>query len=97
MLLFQWGTYDLGSGLRFNLDITRQFIEDAEQDDDAISQLSLGFNFEPSAERAALGDGNRWCDGLREFDIFREFALSSAAFLAVADERAVVEVSYSYV
>jgi hypothetical protein len=97
MLLFQWGTYDWGAGRNFELNITRQFVEDDEQDDDAISQLSLTFRFEPTAERDALGDGNRWCDGPTEFDIVREFAMSSPSLLAVADERAVVVLSHSYV
>jgi hypothetical protein len=97
MLLFQWGTFDWGEGPRFELDITRQFIEDDEQDDDAISQLCLTFRFEPTAERDALGDGNRWCDGLAEIAGFRQFAMSSAAFLALADERADVKISHSYV
>lgn len=97
MLLFQWGTYDWGNGRRFELNITRQFIEDAKRDDDAISQLSLTFRFEPTEEREALGDGNRWCDGPTEFDIVREFAMSSPSLLAVADDQAEVELSHSYV
>ncbi|MBI3561581.1 MAG: hypothetical protein HY080_07700 [Gammaproteobacteria bacterium] len=98
MLLFQWGTYDWGAGRHFELNITRQFIEQDLQDDDVISQLSLTFRFEPSAERDALGEGNRWCGGPTEFEIVREFTLSSASFLAVADKKAVaVELVHWYV
>lgn len=97
MLLFQWGTYDWGAGRRFELNITRQFIEDDEQDDDAISQLSLTFRFEPTAERDALSAGDRWCEGSAELEDFSAYAMSSAAFLAVADLRAEVEIHHSYV
>lgn len=97
-LLFQWGTYDWGTGRHFALNITRQFIEDSRQDDDAISQLSLTFRFDPSAELEALRDGNRWCDGSNEVVAFRDFALSSAPCIAVADRAAAaVELSHSYV
>ena len=51
MLLYQWGAYDWGKGLYFELNITRQFIENDLQDDDAISQLSLTYKFEPTPER----------------------------------------------
>ncbi len=98
MLLFQWGTFDWGSGAQFELDITRQFIEQELQDDDAISQLSLTFRFAPTPERKILGDGNRWCGGPTELQEFRAFTFSSPAFIAVADLQAVaVEISHSYV
>lgn len=98
MLLFQWGTYDWGTGRHFGLNITRQFIEASRQDDDAISQLSLTFRFDPSAELEALGDGSRWCDGPNEVVAVKEFALSSAPCMAVADRAvAAVELSHSYV
>jgi len=47
MLLFQWGTYNWGDGTQFEINITRQFIESAAEDDDAISQLQLTFKFPP--------------------------------------------------
>lgn len=55
MLLFQWGTYDWGSGRRFELSITRQFIENDQQDDCAISQLSLTFKFEKCSGKETVG------------------------------------------
>ena len=42
MLLFQWGTYDWGSGEAFEYDITRQLIREPYYDE--ILQLSLTFN-----------------------------------------------------
>jgi hypothetical protein len=98
MLLYQWGTYDWSKGRHFELNITRQFIEDGLQDDDAISQLSFTFHFDPTAELDRLGDGSRWCDGPSEFSTIRDFVLSSTAFLAVADQAAgAVELGHSYV
>jgi hypothetical protein len=58
MLLFQWGTYDWGKGRHFELNITRQFIEQGLEDDDAISQLSLTYRFTPNPELDALADSN---------------------------------------
>jgi hypothetical protein len=85
MLLFQWGTYDWGDGTRFEINITRQFIESAAEDDDAISQLRLTFRFPPDKDTAALGNGNRWCHSRSEIHPFREFISSNLAFLAEAD------------
>ena len=68
MLLFQWGTYDKGDCPLFTINITRQFIESAEIDDDAISQLQLTFEFPPDEEDAGFGAGNRWCRSQSEFD-----------------------------
>jgi len=98
MLLFQWGTYDWGNGRCFELNLTRQFSEQSFQDDDAISQLSLTFRFQPTDELESLKEGNRWCDGPSESGVIREFTLSSAAFVAVADESgAEVDLAYSHV
>ena len=95
MLLFQWGTHDWGSGDHFELNITRQFIEQEFEDDDAISQLSLTFKFKPTPALQGLGSGNRWCDGLTEVEKDRAFVFSSAAFCAVADNKALaVELTY---
>jgi hypothetical protein len=85
MLVFQWGTYNWGDGTQFEINITRQFIESAAEDDDAISQLQLTFKFPPDKDTAALGDGNRWCESQSETQQFREFIFSSRAFLANAD------------
>jgi len=90
MLLFQWGTYDWGdgNGKCFEVNITRQFIESAQADDDAISQLQLTFKFPPIKETTVLGSGNRWCKSRAEIDAFREFIYSIPAFRAKADSDA---------
>lgn len=80
MLLFQWGTYDWGNGPRFELDITRQFIRAAGEDDD-IWQLSLTFVF----PRNVITGGNRWCTHPAELDDFAAFVQSHPAYVAAAD------------
>ena len=97
-LLFQWGTYDWGDGLHFELDITRQFYEQFAPEDNAISQLNLTYRFEPTTELEALGKGTRWCDGLGEVDAFRDFVHSAPVFAALADRSGLaVRLTYSYV
>ena len=84
MLLFQWGTYDWGQGRFFQCDITRQFIESQSDDDPGMTQLSLTFNYSPSAQLDALKAGNLWCkspDGLAEFE---SFVKATEAYRAVA-------------
>lgn len=98
MLLFQWGTYDWGEGRRFELNLTRQFIEQELEGDDAISQLSLTYKFDATPERDALGEGNRWCHDLAELAAFRVFVLASPPYATLADSPPVsVEVDHSYV
>ena len=97
MLLFQWGTYDWGKGENFEIGITRQFIELGQEDDEAISQLSLVYRYEPAEELKNIPAGNRWCDGPSEFDLVREFALSSQQ-LASVESRVVrwASIAHSY-
>lgn len=98
MLLFQWGMYDWGEGPHFELGLTRQFIEEGLEDDDAISQLSLTYRFEATPERGALGEGNHWCHELADLPSFRAFVLASAPYAALADSPPVsVEVDHSFV
>ena len=85
MLLFQWGTYNWGDGTQFEINITRQFIESAAEDDDAISQLQLTFKFPSGKDADELGSGNRWCNSQSEIRRFRDFIFSNGAFLAKAD------------
>ncbi len=84
MLLFQWGTYDWGSGEHFELDITRQLAPDVGEFDFSASQLSLTFLFEPSGALRALGEGNRWAYTPEDLSDFESFVRGSAALQAVA-------------
>jgi hypothetical protein len=98
MLMFQWGTYDWGAGRHFELNVTRQFIEEDAQDDDAISQLSLTYRFEPTTELEEIEPGNLICEGSQASAVVRDFAATHPAFIAVADQKPRgVELHYSYV
>ena len=95
MLLYEWGTYDWGSGKYFELTMTRQFIETELEDDDAISQLTLVYQYIPRSEMETLGLGNHWQDGPGDF---RQFIFASASFNLVADAMPdQVELSHSFV
>lgn len=97
MLLFQWGTFDWGQGEHFELNITRQFIESASEQD-AISQLQLVFSFLPATRLIALGEGHRWCEAPDHLEAFRAFVLSSPALAAVPRATApAVALRHSYV
>ena len=84
MLLYQWGVYNFAKGETFQLDITRQFIL---PDEDEPYQLSLTFHFEPSPSLRKIAAGNEWCGTPEELPAFRGFINSSAAYLAVANEK----------
>ena len=85
MLLFQWGTYDWGSGEMFELDITRQLIPKDAAYDDEIWQLSLTYSFPPDDKLRALQEGNEWASGIAELRDFEAFVVSHPAFDAVKD------------
>jgi hypothetical protein len=83
MLLYQWGTFDWGNGKQFQLDITRQFMFDACEDED-IWQLSLTFVYTASPTLDAVASGNRWCHSLEERGALRAFILASSAYAAAS-------------
>ena len=85
MLLYQWGTYDLGEVEAFEFDVTRQLIGPNGEDED-IFQLSLSFRFAPTVESRAVVNGNRWCSRPKEVKSFRDFIHKSAAFQAVVGQ-----------
>jgi hypothetical protein len=82
MLLFQWGMYDWGAGLRFEVDITRQFIVCCGPDDH-IWQLRLIFAFPPTDLLRAVGKGDRWCSAPSEIGDFTSFIQAHPALAAV--------------
>jgi hypothetical protein len=86
MLLFQWGTYDWGTGEHFAFNLTRQLIVGDGEDDD-IWQLSLTFEFELDNELRALRGGNKWCGSLPELPEFREYVHRSAAFTTCGERQ----------
>ena len=63
MVLFQYGTYDWGSGEFFEMDLVRQLMppgEDDEEDDDVILQLHCTFRYVPTDSLRAFGSFTRW-------------------------------------
>ena len=85
MLLYQWGTYDWGEGRWFELNITRQFISE-DDEDEGVFQLSVTAKYSPTPELEALRSGNRWCgspDGLYEF---RDFLMDSQALTKLSGQ-----------
>ena len=96
-LLYQWGTYDWGSGEFFELDITRQFILDDTAEDENIWQLHLTFKYKPTDQLRALGSGERWCGTIapQGIDCFAQWIENSPAFQAVSEtEHDEIEVYY---
>ena len=73
MLLFQWGLYALSEGERVLIDITRQFIDSAEEGDEAMSQLNLTFLYLPDASLRGIDKGDLWCRSPTELASFEEF------------------------
>jgi hypothetical protein len=84
MLLYQWGTYDWGEGESYEVDITRQFIDEEHE----IRQLSLTFHYPPTEVFRAVGQGNEWCRSPKELNDFRSWILSAASYTAVSNQRA---------
>ena len=96
MLLFQWGTSDWGDGPSFGVNITRQLIDEYDEDDDgAIWQLGTTLHFPPSPTASVLGSGNSWCDGLQSVSSFHEF-IKTSPVIAFGDvnEASRVEVNF---
>jgi hypothetical protein len=82
MLLFQWGTYDWGSGARFEVDIVRQLIRHGGEDDD-IWQLHLTYRFNPSDALSALDNGDRWCARPADLPAFELLLMAHPVIAAV--------------
>ena len=78
MLLYQWGPYDWGSGLYFELDLTRQVIRSGIEDA-RIQQLHCTYRYDPKLFTDIVA-GTRWCYRPAELKDFRAFVLDSEAF-----------------
>ena len=96
MLLFQWGMYDWGSGPSFQINITRQFVLDEPDADQAMSQLSLTFHFKPTGSNKAYGKGNRWCHEPSQLIAFMDFIHKQKPFMELVEQNAArVEINWS--
>ena len=81
-LWFQFGTYDWGQGPSFQIDLTRQFILQDEEDDDAIWQMHLVLYFLPDP---ALGSGIQTCEEPSDADEFMRQLLASSPTTQILD------------
>jgi hypothetical protein len=73
-LLFQWGTREALVGYYgecYYFDLTRQFISQIGEDDDAIFQLTCQLQYELSADLRAVEAGNRWCSSVMALPEFK--------------------------
>ena len=75
MLLFQWGAYDWGQGLHFELELARQAIP-AGEEDPPIFQLHCTYRCDPAMFQD-IAAGDRWCHDPTELKEFRRFVLDS--------------------
>jgi hypothetical protein len=85
MVLYEWGVFDFGSGSGFQFGLTRQFMVDHMEDDDAISQLQPILHYDASDQAIELGKGSRWCRHPDEIDAFRAVIERSGAASFVGD------------
>jgi len=95
MLLFQWGTYDWGTGEHFSFNLTRQLIVSEDAEDEDIWQLGFTFEFEPDKELRVLGSGNKWCHSLSQLLEFQGYVYRSAAF-TTCTERQIRQIVIDY-
>jgi hypothetical protein len=70
MLLFQWGKSDGRNSQQFEVNLTRQFIAEIDEDDANTYQLSLTYYYDVSSELKNINSGNKWSD---DFDLVDDF------------------------
>lgn len=85
MLLFAWGTRDTRKGEMFQLEVTRQFIQPGDEDEDGISQIWVQLLYPMTPVLSELGEGEHWCERPSETAEFEEFVLASEAYRAVVE------------
>lgn len=83
-LLCEWGMHAEGPEPGFQLELTRQFIEPGDEDEDGMSQLSLTLHYAPSAALRALGSGTQVCGSPDELAEFEKNIHASEPYRAVA-------------
>lgn len=86
MLLFECGhRQELPGhyGACYYVNLTRQFISETGEDDDAMFQLVWTAEYEPTAALNALKHESEWCDTPTAFEYFSKRVLSSDPLCAV--------------
>ena len=79
MLLFQWGSNNWGDGLYFDLNITRQLIQEKDGEQ-CIRQLSLTFRHHAEPAFTEIESGNKWCPNPSGATEFGDWIQNSTAF-----------------
>lgn len=90
-LLFQWGTRLALAGHHgecYYFDLTRQFISQVGEDDDAMFQLVCELQYELTEDLRAVEAGDRWWSSVEALPGFRVFLLNHPALAAVVGRRA---------
>jgi len=86
MLLFQFGTYDWGTGPLFEIDLARQFLEPENDDEDAaMSQLHITRFYSPVRDLEVLGADERWCRDHSDLPDFSQWVIAQPALAAVSN------------
>lgn len=76
MLLYQYGVYDWGEGEWFELDLTRQ----AMDEDDEITKVRTVLYFNVTPELRDTGEFNQWCESPQELNEFIKTIQNSKAY-----------------
>lgn len=85
LLMYQWGIFDWGTGPSFELNITRQFVEEEKGDyQGLISHLSLTFYFRPESGES-LGKACRLCESVPGVLEFLAFIRDSPPYVTLGD------------
>jgi hypothetical protein len=85
-VLAEFGTFTFGGDREFQVGLTRQFIEAA--DEDAMWQLHCTFYWTPDAETEALGSDDLWSFDMPLDDFFTEALVLPGWAWALAGVRA---------
>jgi hypothetical protein len=97
MLLYQWGTYDWGQGEAFEIGVTRQFIEQSDEEA-RFSQLQFTLRHRPTPDLRALGAGSLWCEAREDASAFSTLVQEHVAYRALAGMQAPeIKLEFSYV
>lgn len=86
MLIFQFGTYDWGQGMMFNLVLTRQLIF-PDVDQPILWQLNLSYLYDPEPQLDALSGTGDWINDPNNLDHQLEDVMNSEAVSAGLSRR----------
>ena len=85
MLLFQWGTYDWGKGMNFEVNLTRQFVCKKWLDQPDYWQFQLTYLYTVDDTLSSLGSGNRWCHSPSKLSEFRDYVVQADCSIAAGN------------